>query len=255
VPAASSSAAVYIHAPTSRGNVALEANFAEFVLAFPALVFSLVAHEYAHAVAAMRQGDQTAYMLGRVTLNPLPHIDPFMSVLMPLLTHLGSGGTFVFGGAKPVPVNPRNYREYRRGDLIVSSAGVATNFVLSFVFALLFVLLGVLGQQLPGAASVLDTAQRMMMWGVWLNLLLCFFNLIPIPPLDGSHILYHFLPPAWGAKYRELHRFGFLILLAVIMLLPGVLSTLLTPAFRLFVGMQRVIVPFALGDGWRIFGG
>jgi Zn-dependent protease len=232
----------------------LESALAEFIIAFPALIFSLVAHEYAHAEAAFRQGDDTAYLLGRITLNPLPHIDPIMTVLMPALTLLGSGGTFVFGGARPVPVNPRKYRAYRRGDIIVSSAGVATNFVLSFAFALLFVAIGLAGRAFPDAAGVLDAAQRMAMWGVWLNLLLCFFNLIPIPPLDGSHILYHFLPPAWGAKYRELHRFGFLIVLLMVWLLPGVLRTLLLPAMYVFGGLQRAIVPFALGDGWRIFG-
>jgi Zn-dependent protease len=213
-----------------------------------------VAHEYAHAVAAWREGDDTAYMLGRITLNPLPHIDPMMTVIVPALTLLGSGGSFVFGGAKPVPVQPRKFRNYRRGDIIVSLAGVATNFVLSFAFAALFVAIGLLGRSMPAAAGVLDSAQRMAMWGVWLNLLLCFFNLIPIPPLDGSHVLYHFLPPAWGAKYRDLNRFGFLIVLAVVWLLPGVLGVLLTPARYVLVGITHVILPFALGDGWRIFG-
>ena len=233
---------------------ALEAALAEFIIAFPALIFSLVAHEYAHAVAAWRQGDDTAYMLGRITLNPLPHLDPMMSVLIPALTLLGSGGTFVFGGAKPVPVTPRKYRNYRRGDIIVSLAGVTVNFVLSFAFAALFVAIGLLGRSMPETVGVLDAAQRMAMWGVWLNLLLCFFNLIPIPPLDGSHVLYHFLPPAWGQRYRELHRFGFLIIMLVVWLLPGVLMWLLLPARFVFVNLQHVIVPFALGDGWRIFG-
>jgi Zn-dependent protease len=237
-----------------RRDPALEAALAEFIIAFPALIFSLVAHEYAHAVAAWRQGDDTAYMLGRITLNPLPHLDPFMSVLVPALTLIGSGGTFVFGGAKPVPVTPRKYRHYRRGDIIVSLAGVTVNFVLSFVFAALFVAIGVLGRSMPDATVVLDSAQRMMMWGVWLNLLLCFFNLIPIPPLDGSHVLYHFLPPAWGTRYRDLNRFGFLIIMLVIWLLPGALMWLLGPARFVFVQLQQLIVPFALADGWRIFG-
>ncbi|MGE5688541.1 MAG: site-2 protease family protein, partial [Gemmatimonadota bacterium] len=101
-------------------------------------MFSLVAHEYAHGVAALRQGDDTAYMLGRLTLNPLPHIDPVMSVLMPALLLFVSGGRFAFGGAKPVPVNPRKYRNYKRGDIIVSAAGVVTNLGLSLACALLF---------------------------------------------------------------------------------------------------------------------
>lgn len=213
-----------------------------------------MAHEYAHAVAAYRQGDDTAYLLGRITLNPLPHIDPIMSIAFPAITFLLSGGQFVFGGAKPVPVNPRKYREYKKGDIIVSSAGVATNFVLSFVFALLFVLLGLLARTAPDMVSVFDAAQRMMMWGVWLNLLLCFFNLIPIPPLDGSHIFYYLLPPAWGARYRDLHRFGFILVLVLVSFLRPVLSWFLTPAFLLLSAIMRAIAPFAVGDGMRIFG-
>jgi Zn-dependent protease len=213
-----------------------------------------VAHEYAHAVAAYRQGDDTAYMLGRITLNPLPHIDPIMSIAFPAITFLLSGGSMVFGGAKPVPVNPRKYRNYKKGDIIVSAAGVATNFVLCFVFALLFVLLGLVARTAPSMVSLFDAAQQMMMWGVWLNLLLCFFNLIPIPPLDGSHIFYYLLPPAWGAKYRELHRFGFIFVLLLVSFLRPVLAWFLTPAFMLLNTVMRTVAPFAVGDGWKIFG-
>ena len=237
-----------------RRDPVLEAALAEFIIAFPALIFSLVAHEYAHAVAAWRQGDDTAYMLGRITLNPLPPSDPMMTVLVPALTLLGSGGTFVFGGAKPVPVMPRKFRNYRRGDIIVSLAGVATNFVLAFAFAALFVAIGLLGKALPNMGGVLDAAQRMTMWGVWINLLLCFFNLIPIPPLDGSHVLYHFLPPAWGARYRDLNRFGFLIIMGIAWFMPRVLGVLLTPAYFVLARIVHVVMPFAVGNGWRIFG-
>ncbi len=241
--------------PPTREITTLDASsIATFVIAFPALIFSLVAHEYAHAVAAYRQGDDTAYMLGRITLNPLPHIDPIMSLAFPAITFLLSGGQFVFGGAKPVPVNPRKYRNYKRGDIIVSAAGVATNFVLCFVFAALFVVIGLIARTAPDMVSVFDAAQRMMMWGVWLNLLLCFFNLIPIPPLDGSHIFYYLLPPAWGAKYRELHRFGFILVLILVSFLRPVLAWFLTPAFLLLNGVIRLIAPFAVGDGLRIFG-
>ena len=147
--------------PPTCGTTTLDASaLATFVIAFPALIFSLVAHEYAHAVAAYRQGDDTAYMLGRITLNPLPHIDPIMSIAFPAITFLLSGGQFVFGGAKPVPVNPRKYRNYKKGDIIVSAAGVATNFVLCFVFALLFVLIGLLSRTAPSMVSVFDAAAK-----------------------------------------------------------------------------------------------
>src|SRR3954452_11273099 len=154
------------------------------------LVFAMVAHEYAHAAVALRQGDDTAYMLGRVTLNPLPHIDPWMSILLPALLWFGSGGNYTFGGAKPVPVNSRKFRKYVQGDILVSAAGVTTNLILAVVWSAVFVLIGLLARSFTGMVEVFDTAQRMMVYGIWLNLVLCFFNLIPIPPLDGSHLLY-----------------------------------------------------------------
>ena len=99
------------------------------------LVFAMVAHEYAHAAVALHQGDDTAYTLGRVTLNPIPHIDPGMSLLLPALLWFASNGQYTFGGAKPVPVNSRKFRNFKRGDILVSAAGVTTNFFLAFVWA------------------------------------------------------------------------------------------------------------------------
>src|SRR5918912_4208635 len=113
------------------------------------LVFAMVAHEYVHAATALREGDDTAYMLGRVTLNPLPHIDPWMSILLPALLWFGSGGSFTFGGAKPVPINSRKFRNYRRGDILVSAAGVTTNFILALVWSVVFVVLGLAARSLP----------------------------------------------------------------------------------------------------------
>lgn len=226
----------------------------DFILALPILVFSLVAHEYAHGIAAFRQGDDTAYMLGRLTLNPVPHLDPWMSLLLPALLWFGSGGRFTFGGAKPVPVNPRRYRNYVRGDIIVSGAGVVTNLVIAVACAGIFVLLGVAGRALPDALHALDTAQRMMTWGIWLNLMLAFFNLIPVPPLDGSHLFYHLLPPAWGAQYRSLQRFGFLPLMVLMLLFQPVISFLLSPARWAMRGLLTLVLPWAVGDGWNIFG-
>jgi len=209
----------------------------------------MVAHEYAHAEAAYRQGDSTAYMLGRLTLNPAKHIDPFMTVILPLVLWFGSHGSYTFGGAKPVPVNPRNYRDYVRGDIIVSLAGIVVNLVLFVLFTGLFAAVGVLAQAVPALAPTLDILQRMMFYGVWLNLTLAFFNLIPIPPLDGSHVFYHLLPPGAGLQYRQLQRFGFLPIMVVSFMLPGVIQFFLWPAFQLLdvalqiVGPMRVHVP------------
>jgi Zn-dependent protease len=223
------------------------------VLAFPMLVFAMCAHEYAHAATALQQGDDTAYRLGRVTLNPLPHIDPWMSILMPAMLWFLSGGSYTFGGAKPVPVNSSRFKHYVRGDLIVSAAGVVTNLLLALVCSVIFVLLGLIAASLPSAAPVLDTAQRMMVYGIWLNLVLCFFNLIPVPPLDGSHLLYHALPPHAGNWYRGLQRFGYLPLFILLFLFPPVVSLLLTPAYMIRNALLGVILPFHVGDGWNIF--
>jgi Zn-dependent protease len=187
-------------------------------------------HEYAHGLAALKQGDPTAAQLGRLTLNPLKHVDPFMSLLLPAMLWVGSNGQFVFGGAKPVPVNPRNFRDYRRGDIIVSSAGIVANLGLFVLFLAFSVVVGILGQMIPVALQGLAVIQRMLLLGVWLNALLAFFNLIPIPPLDGSHILYHFLPPEMARRYRELSRYGILILLVAMFVFGRYFYMLLLPA-------------------------
>jgi len=234
--------------------VSLDRQLSDFVLAFPMLVFAMCAHEYAHAATALQQGDDTAYRLGRVTLNPLPHIDPWMSVLMPVMIWFLSHGSYTFGGAKPVPVNSSKFKNYVRGDLIVSAAGVATNLMLALVCSVIFVVLGLIAGSTPEAAvPVLDTAQRMMVYGIWLNLVLCFFNLIPVPPLDGSHLLYHALPPRAGTWYRDLRRFGYVPLFILLFLFPPVVSVLLTPAYLIRNALLRVILPFHVGDGWNIF--
>jgi Zn-dependent protease len=217
------------------------------------LVFAMVAHEYAHAVTALQQGDDTAYALGRVTLNPVPHIDPWMSLFLPTLLYFSTHGQYTFGGAKPVPVNSRKFRHYRRGDIIVSAAGVTTNLFLAILCAAVFVLLGVAARAMPGAVAVLDTAQRMMMLGIKWNLVLCFFNLIPLPPLDGSHLLYHALPPRAGAWYRSLGRFGYIPLFALIFLFQPILSLFLAPV-RIGLGLLLpLLFPYRVGDGWNIF--
>ncbi len=220
----------------------------DFLLAWPVLVMSMVAHEYAHGYAALRQGDNTAKLLGRLTFNPIKHIDPWMSLLLPAMLWFGSGGRFLFGGAKPVPVNPRNYRHYRRGDIIVSLAGIAANLVLVVVFIALAVAIGIVGQGAGAGRGMLAAAQGVMFLGVFFNLLLANFNLIPIPPLDGSHVLYHFLPPEVGLKYRELSQYGILILLAILLFFRQLLSILLLPTYYALTWAAEIIRPFSLGS-------
>src|SRR5216683_4602459 len=120
--------------------------FQQFILIAPVLLFSMVAHEYAHGYAALKNGDPTAYQLGRLTWNPAKHIDPFLTIILPLLTFVTAG--IAFGGAKPVPVNPRNYRNFRKGDIIVSSAGIIVNLFLAVAFVGVAVGIGIIGQSL-----------------------------------------------------------------------------------------------------------
>jgi len=209
------------------------------------LLFSIVAHEYAHAEAAYRQGDDTAYMLGRLTLNPVKHIDPFMTVLLPLLLWLSHAG-FLFGGAKPVPVNPRKYRNYVRGDVIVSLAGIATNLALFVIAAVLFAAFGLLASVVPALTGSLEILQRMMAYGMQWNLVLAFFNLIPLPPLDGSHVFYHLLPPGAGMKYRQLYALGMVPLFLVIWLAPALLTPFLWPVRQLLALGRALVGGYAL---------
>ena len=209
----------------------------------------MVAHEYAHAEAAYRQGDDTAYMLGRLTFNPLKHIDPIMTVMVPFV--LWTIGAPPFGAAKPVPVNPRKYRQFVRGDIIVSLAGIVVNLGLFIICAGLFALVGMVGDTVSAPALVdsLAILQRMLYYGMWLNLVLAFFNLIPVPPLDGSHAFYHLLPPQAGLKYRRLQAFGFLPIMALIWFFPGVLRVLLWPASALMGAGLGLVGGFAVSPG------
>jgi Zn-dependent protease len=207
-----------------------------FLLLAPVLLFSIIAHEYAHGYAALRQGDATAYQLGRLTWNPIKHIDPFMSILLPILTYYVGG--FMFGGAKPVPVNPRNYRNFKRGDIIVSLAGVAVNFVIALVCIALVVIIGMVGQSVRGSVPELVLLQTMMLYGVLINIILALFNLVPIPPLDGSHVLKYLLPPAWALQYQRAGRYGLIIVFAVLLFAPG-----------LVFAPIRIVSNVALG-GW-----
>ena len=195
------------------------------------LIFSVVVHEVAHAWQARREGDDTAERLGRITLNPIPHLDLMGSIILPAL--LAYMGGFIFGWAKPVPVNPANYRDYVAGDIRVSLAGIVSNIglaVLAMVAAGFVVKLTSLVGTLGGTTELLLMTLR---YAIFINLILAFFNLIPIPPLDGSHVLAHALPRPLAQQYRELGRFGLLIVMGLIFFVPGAIDFMLTPVFFL----------------------
>jgi Zn-dependent protease len=222
--------------------------FQTFILIAPVLLFSMVAHEYAHGYAALRQGDSTAYSLGRLTWNPLPHIDLFMTILLPLMTYIAAG--VAFGGAKPVPVVPRNYRNFKRGDIIVSLAGVATNLAIAILCIPLIVLVGLIGSAVPALTDSLALLQRMLVYGILINLALMAFNLIPIPPLDGSHVFKYILPPAWALNYQRLGAQGLLILFLLIAFGRPLLNFWFGPVFFLYQLATRAVSPYILASQW-----
>jgi Zn-dependent protease len=224
--------------------------FQGLLLFVPMLLFSVIAHEYAHGYAALKQGDNTALAAGRLTWNPIKHIDPWMTLLLPALLWKLSGGTVVLGGAKPVPVDPRNYRNYRRGDIIVSLAGVVTNLLIALACTVVIALLG-----LAGRADVLEPTagilQAMMVTGVRINMLLLAFNLLPIPPLDGSQVVKHFLPPAWALNYQRIGFYGIAILVMILYLAPGLLTYWLHPANVVSAALLDVVRPSVLPTATR----
>jgi Zn-dependent protease len=204
----------------------------DFLLFMPVLVFSVIAHEYAHGYAALKQGDDTALMLGRLTWNPVKHIDPFMTVLLPLMLSLVNAP--ILAGAKPVPVDSRKYRKVKQGDIIVSLAGVFANLLVGIACALLILVVGFAGRYAPALDPSFGIFQAMMIRGVQLNAILIAFNLIPIPPLDGSHVMKYLLPPSWALRYMQFGRMGVALLIGVMYLAPGVLSFWLKPAVAVF---------------------
>lgn len=178
----------------------------DYILLAPALIFALTFHEYAHAWAAYRLGDPTAKMRGRLSFNPIVHIDP-MGLLMLVL----SG--FRFGWAKPVPFDPRYLKNPKRDIPLIAAAGPASNIIIATASVILIRLAGVIG-----LGTWQQPVGQLLTFFVYINLSLCFFNLIPVPPLDGSKILYGFLPRSQEHIYYNLERMGPILLLALIML-------------------------------------
>lgn len=218
------------------------------LLGAPVLLFAMVAHEYAHGYAAFKQGDDTAYMLGRLSWNPIRHIDLWMTVILPVVMFLSTG--MALGGAKPVPVNPRKYRHYRSGDIIVSLAGIAANLALAVLFVPVIMLLGVVGNAVPATGDTLALIQLMFRLGIRINLLLAIFNLMPLPPLDGSHVVKHLLPARLSLAYQRTARFGFVILVLLLSFGTPVLSAWMAPALWLDDVAVRLISPHILLSPW-----
>lgn len=196
------------------------------ILAIIILIGSVILHEVAHGYVADMEGDPTARLEGRLTLNPVSHIDPVGSILVPLLSYFGGG--FVFGWAKPVPYNPYNFRNQRFGTFLVAVAGVAVNFFLALLFGLC-IRFGI-GALSPSTVAVMSVV-------VYVNLLLGIFNLIPVPPLDGSKVLFALLPPSLYTVEEALERYGLLLMLFVLFFLWRLVAPLIVSLFLLITGI------------------
>jgi Zn-dependent protease len=198
----------------------------DFVFSIAVLMMSVVIHEVSHGYAADALGDPTARYAGRLTLNPIKHLDPFGSILLPALTFLFGG--FIFGWAKPVPYNPYNLKNQRWGPAIVAGAGPLANILIAFIFGLA---IRFLGNFLP--AGFIQIASAI----IFINLILAIFNLVPIPPLDGSKILFAVLPYRWHQIQAFLEQWGLFLILLFIFFFFRLLLPLVLSIFKLFSGI------------------
>jgi len=216
----------------------MQVEFIDGIFYVIVLIMSVVIHEFAHGYTAYRLGDNTARDMGRLTLNPIKHLDPFGSVILPLLLIISNAG-FVIGWAKPVPYNPNNLRDFRKGTFLVSVSGIIANLLMALLFGLLIRLAPSLGLPLYiDSIQTLHPFYKISTIIVFTNLVLAIFNLIPIPPLDGSKILFSALPPKYRYIENFLEQYGFLLLIIFIVFIWGRLSLIIYLLFSLITGLN-----------------
>jgi len=203
------------------------------------LILSLTFHEAAHAFAAWKLGDPTAKRLGRLTLNPLPHIDPVMTILVPLILAYTTG--FIFGGARPVPVDPRNFENPHRSNALVALAGPLSNVLLA--------ILGLIALRVLDHTGAFEgkLLPSILTYFVMFNVILAVFNAVPIPPLDGSRVVTWLLPPPLRASYNALEGIGIFLIFGLLVFVPGARQLLWTVISACMELLGRVV---SLGGVW-----
>lgn len=212
----------------------------------PILLFSVIVHEMAHGYMALKLGDPTAKDLGRLTFNPIPHIDPIGSILVPLVSYLAAGSVFI-AWAKPVPVNPANFKNLRRDDILVSVVGPLSNLVVALFCTMGYVVvlqfIPAEGMDVSNVDQSLFLISDMMLMGITLNIYLAVFNMLPVPPLDGSHVVASLLPPALGEQYRRI-GFAGIFLIIVLMRVDAVREFMHSLVYILLIPYQTLIQLF-----------
>jgi Zn-dependent protease len=205
------------------------------ISALPILI-AITFHEVSHGYVAYRLGDPTAKMLGRLTLNPIPHIDLFGTIILPLMLFYLTNGRFVFGYAKPVPINPMNFKKPREGMAISAAAGPVTNILLAVASFLIWKgLITPLASLAPGTISetVLRPLAMIMQSSIVVNVVLAVFNMIPIPPLDGGRVLTGLLPHRQAMSFSRIEPFGFIIV--IILIYSGIANLIIMPVIAFFL--------------------
>ncbi len=206
------------------------------LISAPAILVAITFHEVAHGYVAFRLGDPTAKMLGRLTLNPLAHIDLFGTIIMPIMLFVLTDGRFMFGYAKPVPINPMNFKNPRKGMAISAAAGPATNILLALASVIILrLVLGPLSGLFPDLAreTLLKPLLMIFSASVLMNIVLASFNMIPIPPLDGGRVLTGLLPPRQALFFDKIEPFGFIIVLVLIY--TGIANLFIMPLISFFL--------------------
>ena len=210
------------------------------ISAFPVLI-AITFHEVSHGFVANRLGDPTARMMGRLTLNPIAHIDPIGTIVMPLMLIVLTNGQFVFGYAKPVPINPMNFKNPRKDMAVSAAAGPVTNILLAIASVVILRLAVIpLSSILPDSyiQTVLLPLKMILESSVVINVVLAAFNMIPIPPLDGGRVLIGFLPYKQAASYSRIEPFGFIIVMLLI--LSGVANSIIAPIINFILRLLQL---------------
>jgi Zn-dependent protease len=210
------------------------------ISALPILI-AITFHEVSHGYVAYRLGDPTAKLMGRLTLNPIAHIDPVGTIIMPIMLLIFTNGQFVFGYAKPVPINPSNFKDPKRDMAISAAAGPITNICLAILSLLIIKFIVIpMSMLLPESIGnmILKPLTLMFTSSIIFNVILAAFNLIPIPPLDGGRVLVGFLPHRQAVSYSKIEPFGFIIV--IILISTGIAGLFVTPLVNLFLALLRL---------------